>query len=276
MARKVVSYYSMDSMNEIVHQEIIESFSDFFNNKNYVLGPNVEKFENDYSTFSNTKFCIGTSNGLDALVLSLKSLNIGKGDEVILPSNTFIATVLAVIHCGATPVFAEPCIETYNLDHDLLSKVLTKKTKAIIAVNLYGNPCDFNNILKFTEKNNLFLIEDNAQAQGATWNGKLTGSFGDVNAVSFYPAKNLGAYGDAGAVTTNNKNLYLKIRSLRNYGLSKKYTNEYLGHNYRLDEGQAGFLSIKLKYLDYWNEQRVKTSKLYFQANFHEYFGSKK
>lgn len=265
MAKKVVKFYSMGPMNDIVHQEIVESFSNFFNSKNYILGPNVEKFENDYSTFNNTKFCVGTSNGLDALVLSLKSLNIGRGDEVIIPSNTFIATVLAVIHCGAKPVFVEPNIETYNLDHNLLNKVLTKKTKAVIAVNLYGNPCDFTNILKFTEKNNLFLIEDNAQAQGASWNGKLTGSFGDVNAVSFYPAKNLGAYGDAGAITTNNKNVYLKIKSLRNYGSSKKYNNEYVGYNYRLDECQAGFLSIKLKYLDYWNEQRIKTSKLYFQ-----------
>ena len=264
MTNNVVKFYSMASMNELIHEEVVKSFSNFFANSNYILGPNVEKFEKDYSNFNGTQFCIGTSNGLDSLILCLKSLNIGKGDEVIVPSNTFIATVLAVIHCGATPVFVEPDIKTYNLNHFLLETALTSKTRAVIAVNLYGNPCDFSSILKFTQRNKIYLIEDNAQAQGASWEGKLTGSFGDVNAVSFYPGKNLGAFGDAGAVTTNSKELDKIIRSLRNYGSSKKYENEFIGHNYRLDECQAGFLSIKLKHLVNWNNERVKTSKIYF------------
>jgi dTDP-4-amino-4,6-dideoxygalactose transaminase len=265
MEEKVVNFYSMDSMNKLIHKEVMESFSNFFVNSNYVLGPNVEKFEKEYSNYNGTQFCVGTSNGLDSLILCLKSLNIGKGDEVIVPSNTFIATVLAVIHCNATPVFIEPDIKTYNLDHNLLEKVLTVKTKAIIAVNLYGNPCDFTNILKFTTKHKLYLIEDNAQAQGATWNGNLTGSFGKVNAVSFYPGKNLGAFGDAGAITTNSESISKKIKSLRNYGSSKKYHNEFIGHNFRMDECQAGFLSIKLKYIDNWNNERIKIANIYFQ-----------
>ncbi|MDB2342447.1 DegT/DnrJ/EryC1/StrS family aminotransferase [Flavobacteriaceae bacterium] len=260
-----MKFYSMASMNELVHQEVMESFSNFFKNSNYILGPNVEKFENEYSNFNGTQFCIGTSNGLDSLILCLKSLNIGKGDEVIVPSNTFIATVLAVIHCGATPVFVEPDKTTYNLNYNLLEDAFTANTKAVIAVNLYGNPCDFTNILKFTQKRKIYLIEDNAQAQGASWDGQFTGSFGDVNAVSFYPGKNLGAFGDAGAVTTNSKNLDKVIRSLRNYGSSIKYHNEFIGHNFRMDECQAGFLSIKLKYIDSWNNQRIKISKLYFR-----------
>lgn len=264
MTNNVVKFYSMASMNELIHEEVVKSFSNFFVNSNYILGPNVEKFEKEYSNYNGTQFCIGTSNGLDSLILCLKSLNIGKGDEVIVPSNTFIATVLAVIHCGATPIFIEPDIKTYNLNHCLLENVLTSKTRAVIAVNLYGNPCDFSSILKFTQKNKIYLIEDNAQAQGASWEGKLTGSFGDVNAVSFYPGKNLGAYGDAGAVTTNSKELDKIIRSLRNYGSSKKYENEFIGHNFRLDECQAGFLSIKLKYLVNWNNERIKTAKIYF------------
>lgn len=259
-----VKFYSMKFINDAISESLEASFKSFIKDSNYVLGDRVRMFESAYSKFNRTKYCIGTSNGLDSLILCLKSLNIGKGDEVIVPSNTFIATVLAVIHCGATPIFVEPDIKTYNLDHNLLEDALTNKTKAVIAVNLYGNPCDFKSILKFTHKNKIYLIEDNAQAQGASWDNQLTGSFGDVNAVSFYPGKNLGAYGDAGAVTTNFKNLNKVIRSLRNYGSSIKYQNEFIGYNFRMDECQAGFLSIKLKHLEDWNNERIKTSKLYF------------
>ena len=259
-----VKFYSMEFINDAVSDSIEASFKSFIKDSNYILGPNLLKFEREYSNYNQTKFCIGTSNGLDALILCLKSLNIGEGDEVILPSNTFIATVLAVIHCNATPVFVEPDIKTFNLDHNLLESALTTKTKAVIAVNLYGNPCDLKSILKFTQKNKIYLIEDNAQAQGATLEGQYTGSFGDVNAVSFYPGKNLGAYGDAGAVTTNSKELDKVIRSLRNYGSSIKYQNEFIGHNFRMDECQAGFLSIKLKFLEDWNNERIKTANLYF------------
>ena len=265
MVNNVVKFYSMASMNELVHQEVMESFSNFFKNANYILGSNVEKFENEYSNFNGTQFCVGTSNGLDSLILCLKSLNIGKGDEVIVPSNTFIATVLAVIHSGATPVFVEPDINTYNLNHQLLENAFNERTKAVIAVNLYGNPCDFTNILKFTQERKIYLIEDNAQAQGASWDGQFLGSFGDVNAVSFYPGKNIGAFGDAGAITTNSNKLDKVIRSLRNYGSSKKYYNEFIGYNFRMDECQAGFLSVKLKYLNSWNNERIKVSNFYFK-----------
>jgi dTDP-4-amino-4,6-dideoxygalactose transaminase len=208
-------------------------------------------------------YCVGVSNGLDALHLALKSLGIGSGDEIIVPSNTYIATALAVSFVGAKPVFVEPDLNTYNLNPVFIEAAITSKTKAIIPVHLYGQSCEMEQIIKIAQKYNLYVVEDNAQSQGATYNGKLTGSWGDVNGTSFYPGKNLGALGDAGAVTTNSDLIASKIKTLRNYGSEKKYYNDVIGHNMRLDELQAAFLSIKLKYLKQWIIERKQIAAWY-------------
>ncbi|RMG78672.1 MAG: DegT/DnrJ/EryC1/StrS family aminotransferase [Bacteroidetes bacterium] len=228
----------------------------------YILGENVRNFESEFAAYCGVKHCIGVGNGLEAIFLILKSLGIGEGDEVIVPSNTYIATVLAVSHVGANPVFVEPDINTHNIDPAKIEAAISPKTKAIIAVHLYGLCADMHSIKKITDKHNLFLIEDAAQAHGASIEGRKAGSFGDAAAFSFYPTKNLGAYGDAGAVTTSNSDIAEKILLLRNYGSKKKYYNEIIGYNSRLDELQAAILSVKLKYLDEWNKTRNKVADL--------------
>jgi len=258
-----VSFFSFDSVNEQVRTNLFDAFSKVYDSKWYILGKSVEEFEQAYAAFSHTKYCIGTSNCLDALVLALQTLNIGEGDEVIVPSNTYIATVLAVTRVGATPVFVEPYETTYNINPQKVSAAITQKTRAIIPVHLYGQPCEMDEILKIARSNNLYVIEDNAQSHGAKWNDKITGSWGDINATSFYPGKNLGALGDAGAVTTDNEEWQLRIKSLRNYGSLRKYYNEEPGYNMRLDELQAAFLTVKLGYLEQWNEQRIEAAALY-------------
>ncbi|MBW7841086.1 MAG: DegT/DnrJ/EryC1/StrS family aminotransferase, partial [Chitinophagaceae bacterium] len=197
-----IPFLSFTSQNQTIKNEILQSFEQAFDSKWYIQGENLKSFEREYAAFNNTKYCIGVSNGLDALHLSLKSLNIGQGDEVIVPSNTYIATVLAVSYTGATPVFVEPNPETYNLDPSGIETAITPKTKAIMPVHLYGQACEMEAIMNLASRHNLFVVEDNAQAHGATYKGKLTGSFGHVNGTSFYPGKNLGALGDAGAITT--------------------------------------------------------------------------
>lgn len=261
-----VPYLSFEYQNQIIKEEILRSFENFFDSKWYILGENVRRFEKAYAAYNQTTHCIGVSNGLDALHLSLKSLNIGKGDEVIVPSNTYIATALAVSYTGATPVFAEPNMETYNIEPEKIEDAITSRTKAIMPVHLYGQACEMDRIMEIAKKHSLYVIEDNAQSQGATYNGKLTGNFGHVNGTSFYPGKNLGALGDAGAVTTNDEKIAGRIKMLRNYGSEKKYYNEEIGFNMRLDECQAGFLSVKLKYLDEWTKQRQQIAEWYNKA----------
>lgn len=241
-------------------------FEKFFDDAWYILGERLTLFEKEYAHFNNVEHTIGVSNGLDALHLALRSLEIGPGEEVIVPSNTFIATVLAISYVGACPVFVEPDIHTYNIDPSKIQAAITKKTKAIMPVHLYGQACNMDEIKRIAETNRLFVIEDNAQAQGAEFNGRITGSIGDINATSFYPGKNLGALGDAGAVTTNDAILSKKVIALRNYGSTKKYNNEYIGYNMRLDELQASFLSIKLKYLAEWTRQRQQIASWYTEA----------
>ena len=258
-----IPFLSFNKINSEIKSEISESFNDFFDSKKYILGPKVEQFEREYALFNKTDYCVGISNGYDALFLALKALDIKKGDEVLVPSNTFIATVLAVIRCDAIPVLVEPSLKTYNIEAVQIEKMITKKTKAIIPVHLYGSPCNMTEIIIVSKRYKIPIIEDNAQAQGAMWGGQLTGSFGEINAVSFYPGKNLGALGDAGAVTTNSEKLYDAVMTLRNYGSKTKYNNELMGYNSRLDECQAGFLSIKLKHLDQWNLERRIIAKLY-------------
>ena len=231
----------------------------------YILGDEVERFEEEFSAYCSSSHAVGVANGLDALILSLRALNIGPGDEVIVPSNTFIATWLAVSAVGAQPVPVEPLLSTYNINPGLLDAALTRRTKALIAVHLYGQPADLGSLSQFAKQNNLYLIEDAAQAHGARYRGTRIGAHGDLVCWSFYPAKNLGALGDGGAVTSDNAELVERIRVLRNYGSREKYKNEVLGTNSRLDPIQAAVLRVKLNCLDEWNERRREIAHHYIR-----------
>jgi len=229
----------------------------------FVLGQEVANFEAAYAAFNQTAHCVGVANGLDALHLALKALGIGPGDEVLVPSNTYIATWLAVTQVGATPVPVEPNAVTFNLDPARVEAAITPRTRAIMPVHLYGQACEMTALMALAQRHHLVVVEDNAQAQGATADGQLTGSFGHASGTSFYPGKNLGALGDAGAITTNDADLNQKLRSLRNYGSQKKYYNEVVGYNSRLDEMQAAVLAIKLQHLAEWTRQRQAVAALY-------------
>ena len=232
----------------------------------YILGEEVKAFEREFAEYCAVKHCIGVGNGLEALHLILRAYGIGKGDEVIVPANTYIATWLAVSYAGATPVPVEPDLQTYNIAPEHIESAITEKTKAIMPVHLYGQPADMTTINSVARKYDLKVIEDAAQAQGARCHGKLTGSLGDAAGFSFYPGKNLGAYGDAGAVTTDDDELAEKIRSLRNYGSKVKYYNEIKGYNSRLDPLQAAFLRVKLKHLECWNKKRAECAARYLEG----------
>ena len=259
----MIPFVSFSEVNKLIKFEITSAFEEFFDNAWYVLGEKVKTFEKEYASFSQVKHCIGVSNGLDALHIALKTLGIGVGDEVLVPSNTYIATALAVSYVGATPIFIEPNQHTYNINPKNLEQAITSKTKAIMPVHLYGQACEMEAIMQIAAKHGLFVIEDNAQAQAATFNNKITGSWGHINGTSFYPGKNLGALGDAGAITTSDPQLAAKASVLRNYGSEKKYYNEVIGYNMRLDECQAAFLSVKLRYLNQWTEQRQNIAAWY-------------
>lgn len=258
-----IPFLSFSPANKQIKTEILTAFETFFDAEYYVLGNCIKKFEDEYAAFNNVKYCVGISNGLDALYIALKTLGIGTDDEVIVPSNTYIATVLAILYAGAKPVFVEPRVETCNIDPELIEAAITSKTRAIMPVHLYGQACEMSVIMAIAQKHNLYVIEDNAQAQGAAYENKLTGCWGHINATSFYPTKNLGALGDAGAITTDDEQLAQQATLLRNYGSSKKYYNEVIGYNKRLDECQAAFLSVKLKYLDTWTKQRQEIAGWY-------------
>jgi len=232
----------------------------------YIGGKEVETFEHEFAAYTETHHCVGVANGLDALHLALRALDIGAGDEVIVPSNTYIATWLAVSQCGAIPVPVEPLESTCNIDPGRIEAAITPRTKAIIPVHLYGQPADLDSILAIAHKHGLRVLEDAAQAHGARYKGKRIGGHGDVVAWSFYPGKNLGALGDAGAVTTNDPDIADRIRVLRNYGSRVKYVNEVQGYNSRLDPVQAAALRVKLKVLDAWNSRRGKIAARYTAA----------
>ncbi len=253
-------------MHVAIREELEAAFREVLDSNWFILGPQVEAFEQEYAAYTGTKYAVGVSNGLDALVLCLRALGVEAGDEVIVPSNTYIATVLAVTHVGATPVFVEPRIDTYNIDPSLIPAAITKRTKAIMPVHLYGQACEMDAIMDIAHAHNLLVVEDNAQAHGATWKGRRTGSWGHLNATSFYPGKNLGALGDAGAVTTDDPDLAHKVKVLRNYGSQKKYLNEVVGYNNRLDELQAAFLKVKLKYIEQWTRERQQIASWYDAA----------
>jgi dTDP-4-amino-4,6-dideoxygalactose transaminase len=261
-----IPFLSFELINKQIKAETLASFEQFFDNAWYVLGEQVKKFEQEYAEFNKVEHCVGVSNGLDALHIALITLGVGKGDEVIVPSNTYIATVLAVSYVGAIPVFVEPDIKSYNIDPAKIEAAITPKTKAIMPVHLYGQSCEMEAVMAIAKKHHLHVVEDNAQAHGAAYNNKLTGSWGKINGTSFYPGKNLGAFGEAGAITTNNAELAERAITLRNYGSQKKYYNDVIGFNMRLDECQAGFLSIKLKYLNEWTKQRQEIAGWYNKA----------
>lgn len=260
-----IPFLNFEYMNQDVKKEVQEAFKRVFDSKWYILGKEVEKFEVNFAEYCGVKHCIGVGNGLEALVLILKGYGIGEGDEVIVPSNTYIATALAVSYVGAKPIFVEPDLDTYNINPYKIEEKISDKTKAIIAVHLYGQPADMEPITNIAKKYGLKVIEDSAQAHGARYKSIMTGNLGDAAGFSFYPGKNLGAYGDGGCITTNDDELARKIRALRNYGSHKKYHNLYKGHNSRLDEMQAAFLDIKLRYLDEWNKDRNRIAKIYLE-----------
>lgn len=232
----------------------------------YILGPEVDAFETEYAAYCQAHHCIGLANGLDALHLALRAMDVGPGDEVIVPSNTYIATWLAVSQCGATPVPVEPDARTCNIDPSLIEAAITPRTKVILPVHLYGQPADMDPILAVARKHGLRVLEDAAQAHGARYKGQRIGAHGDAVAWSFYPGKNLGALGDGGAVTTDDPELADRIRVLRNYGSRVKYVNEVQGYNSRLDPLQAAVLRVKLAHLDAWNARRVDVAAAYLQG----------
>lgn len=246
--------------------EIDEAVARVLNSGWYILGDEVEAFEQAYATCCEAKFCIGVANGLDALHLALRSMDVGSGDEVIVPSNTYIATWLAVSQCGATPVPVEPMVATYNLDPNLIEAAISPRTKVILPVHLYGQPADLDPIMSIARKHKLKVLEDAAQAHGARYKGKRIGAHGNAVAWSFYPGKNLGALGDGGAVTTSAANIADSVRVLRNYGSRVKYVNEVQGFNSRLDTIQAAVLGVKLKHMDDWNSRRKVLARRYNEA----------
>lgn len=261
-----VPFVSFLPMEKELNRELRESFDRVLKRSWYIAGIEDESFENSFAEYCNSKYCVGVGNGLDALVMSLKALGIGPTDEVIVPTNTYIATALAVTYVGATLTFVEPDIKTFNIDANKIESAITEKTKAIIPVHLYGQPCDMDLIMDIAQRYNLYVIEDCAQAHGATYKGKKVGTFGDIGCFSFYPGKNLGALGDAGAIITNNKELADKVRALGNYGSDYKYHHIYKGNNSRLDEIQASFLSTKLPHLDKMNDERKRIAQMYLSG----------
>ena len=241
---------------EELRDEFDAAYHRVMDSGSYLLGKELEQFEREFAVYCQANYCVGVGNGLEALHLILRAYEIGVGDEVIVPSNTFIATWLAGSYAGAIPVPVEPNLETFNIAPERLEASITSKTRAIMPVHLYGQPADMDPILSIAQKHGLKVIEDNAQAHGARYKGRRTGSLGDAAAISFYPAKNIGAFGDAGAVTTNDVDVADRVRRLRNYGSNRKYVNQCQGYNSRLDELQAAFLKVKLKKLDEWNDRR--------------------
>ncbi len=261
-----IKYTDFARMHKPLEKELAACYQEVFDSQWFIQGKKLEKFEKEYAEYCGTKYCVGVGNGLDALRLILQACDIGEGDEVIVPSNTFIATVLAISYVGAVPVFVEPDINTLLINPDLIEEKITSRTKAIMVVHLYGRLADMEKIIEIARKHSLKVFEDSAQAHGAQRNGVKAGAWGDAGAFSFYPGKNLGALGDAGAVTTNDRELAEKVRALGNYGSKIKYKHEYKGVNSRLDELQAAFLSVKLKNLDKWTEERQAIADKYYNG----------
>ena len=261
-----IPFVSFRPMERELDADLRAAFDRVFARSWYIEGEEDKAFEQAFARYCHADHCVGVGNGLDALFFVLKAWGIGEGDEVIVPSNTYIATALAVTYVGATPVFVEPDIRTFNIDPSKIEAAITAKTKAIMPVHLYGQPCDMDPIMAIAKKYHLHVLEDCAQAHGATYKGQVIGSFGDASGFSFYPGKNLGALGDAGATVTNDKALEDKVRALGNYGSDYKYHHIYQGNNSRLDELQAAFLSAKLPHLERMNAERRRIAQMYLDG----------
>ena len=258
-----IPFVSFRPMERELDQDLRSAFERVLARSWYIRGAEDEAFEKAFAQYCGARYCVGVGNGLDALMLALRALDVGAGDEVIVPSNTYIATVLAVMYVGAKPIFVEPDIRTFNIDSARIEEVITPKTRVIMPVHLYGQACDMEPIMEIACKHGLKVVEDCAQAHGATYKGRKIGTFGDAAGFSFYPGKNLGALGDGGAVVTDNEELAERIRALGNYGSDYKYHHIYKGNNSRLDEMQAAFLAAKLPHLDRMNEERRRIAELY-------------
>ncbi|MDP4572611.1 DegT/DnrJ/EryC1/StrS family aminotransferase [Pseudomonas sp. LPH60] len=260
----MIEYENLGRLNASFFTEYESAFKQVLESGWYVLGKNVAQFESAFAEYLSADYCTGVANGLDALVLALQALDLQAGDEVIVPANTYIATIIAIVRLGLKPILVEPCLYSYNIDPGKIEAHITQRTRAILVVHLYGKSCDMDPILDICKKHELRLIEDCAQSHGSTYKGKITGTFGDFGCFSFYPTKNLGALGDAGAVISANEALDSVIKKLRNYGSVKKYHNELVGYNSRLDELQAAFLNIKLKSLEKINKHKQALAETYF------------
>jgi dTDP-4-amino-4,6-dideoxygalactose transaminase len=260
---KTVPFLDLARLHESIREPLDAAYRRVLDSGWFIMGPELEAFESEFAQYCGVNHCVGVGNGLEALHLLLRAYDIGPGDEVLVPSNTFVATWLAVTECGATPVPVEPNIQTYNIDPTRLIDAVTSRTRAIIPVHLYGQPADMEPIRAFAESHGLIVIEDAAQAQGARQRGRRIGSFGHAAATSFYPGKNLGALGDGGAVLTSDGAIAGTVRKLRNYGSEVKYRHDLLGYNSRLDEMQAAFLRTKLTVLDKWNARRREIAEQY-------------
>ena len=258
----MIEYENLKKLNSPFAEEFTNKFKDILESGWYILGNNVKEFERNFSSVNDVKYTMGVASGLDALIISLKSLSLEKNSEVIVPSNTYIATILSIINNGLKPVLVEPDIDTYNIDPMKIEEKINSNTKAILVVHLYGLSCNMDPIIDIANKYNLQIIEDCAQSHLAEYKGRKVGTFG-IGAFSFYPTKNLGGLGDGGAITTNNELIANKIKKLRNYGSDKKYHNELIGLNSRLDELQAGFLDIKLKYLNSITKHKKELAEIY-------------
>jgi len=258
-----INYENLQAVNKQFVTEFKNKFNEFLEKGWYILGEEVQNFEKSFAQYNDSKYCIGVANGLDAIELGLIALNLPEKSEIIVPSNTYIATILAIINAGHIPILVEPSIETYNIDAEKIEEKITIKTKGILIVHLYGHVCEMPKIQYIAKKYNLEIIEDCAQSHGAKFDNIKTGNFGRIGAFSFYPTKNLGALGDAGAIVTSDESLYHKLKALRNYGSEKKYYNKYIGKNSRLDEIQAAFLNIKLPFLDSINNHKNQLADYY-------------
>lgn len=261
-----IPFSSFKYLEEELKDDLYSSFSRVFNKSWYIMGSEVKSFESKFAKYCGSKYCVGCGNGLDALILALMALDIKQGDEVIVPANTFVASVLAISFVGAKPVLVDADLDSYTIDTNQIEKEITSKTKAIMPVHLYGQACNMESITRIAKKYHLYVIEDCAQAHGATYKGKKVGTFGDIACFSFYPGKNLGALGDAGAVITNDDKLANKVRMISNYGSKEKYHHVYKGFNSRLDELQAAFLNDKLRILNKINKNRNEIAQKYIKG----------
>ena len=260
-----VPFLDLKTQYQSLKSEIDPAVLQVFHDATFILGPQVEEFEKAFAAFIESEYSVGVANGTDALRLAFEALGIGAGDEVILPANTFVATAIGVMETGALPVLVDIDPETFLMDYDQLESLVTPRTKAICPVHLYGRACNMDRVMAFASAYKLMVVEDTAQAHGARWNGKRVGSFGEIGCFSFYPGKNLGAYGDGGGIVTNHEPLFRQVRKLRNYGSEIKYQHPEKGMNSRLDTAQAVVLNIKLKHLADWNLKRWQVAEKYSQ-----------